>query len=84
MPFFFPECLFLSEKMLLRCKIKNKGVFTVVPKRRFYGSGIVAAVFALEHNNSGGYFWMNERGKEIGCLCLFGGKKMKLSKKRLI
>jgi len=45
---FFPECLLLPEKMLLRCKVENKGVFTVVLKRRFNGSGVVATVFGTQ------------------------------------
>lgn len=52
----FPECLFLPETILLRWKTENKGMLTEVLKRRFCGSGVVAAVFTLEDSNSDGYF----------------------------
>lgn len=36
--------------MLLRCKVENKGMFTVEWKRRYYASGIIAMAFTVEHS----------------------------------
>lgn len=64
--------------MLLGCKVENKGMFTVVLKRRFYGFGIVTAVFTLEHSNSDGKDEWKRKRNFYG----FFFRKNKFSKKK--